>query len=44
MCRAVQNRVEGSLIGKRVLICREPVEPPACRFVPGDNSEVRIRR
>jgi glucose-1-phosphate thymidylyltransferase len=39
----LQNRVEDSLIGKNVRICREPVKPSAYRFMLGDNSEVGIR-
>jgi glucose-1-phosphate thymidylyltransferase len=37
------NRIEDSLIGRNVKICRMPVRPSAYRFMLGDNSEVGIR-
>lgn len=37
------NRIEDSLIGRNVTICRMPVRPSAYRFMLGDNSEVGIR-
>ncbi len=37
------NRIEDSLIGRNVTICRLPVRPSAYRFMLGDNSEVGIR-
>jgi glucose-1-phosphate thymidylyltransferase len=37
------NRIEDSLIGRRVSIYRLPVRPSAYRFMLGDNSEVGIR-
>ena len=36
-------RIEDSLIGRNVTICRMPVRPTAYRFMLGDNSEVGIR-
>ncbi len=36
-------RIEDSLIGRNVTICRLPVRPSAYRFMLGDNSEVGIR-
>jgi len=37
------SRIEDSLIGRNVRICRLPVKPSAYRFMLGDNSEVGIR-
>jgi glucose-1-phosphate thymidylyltransferase len=37
------NRIEDSLIGKNVRICRMPLKPSAYRFMLGDNSEIGIR-
>jgi glucose-1-phosphate thymidylyltransferase len=37
------TRIEDSLIGRNVTICRLPVRPTAYRFMLGDNSEVGIR-
>ncbi len=37
------SRIEDSLIGKNVRICRVPMKPSAYRFMLGDNSEVGIR-
>ena len=38
----VQGRIEASLIGKNVKICRTHRKPAAYRFMLGDNSEVGI--
>jgi glucose-1-phosphate thymidylyltransferase len=39
---AVDGRIEASLIGKNVKICRTHRKPAAYRFMLGDNSEVGI--
>jgi glucose-1-phosphate thymidylyltransferase len=38
----VDGRIEASLIGKNVKICRTHRKPSAYRFMLGDNSEVGI--
>jgi len=38
----VDGRIEASLIGKNVKICRTHRKPAAYRFMLGDNSEVGI--
>jgi glucose-1-phosphate thymidylyltransferase len=38
----LDSRVEASLIGRNVTICRGPTLPRAYRFVVGDNAEISI--
>jgi glucose-1-phosphate thymidylyltransferase len=38
----LEFRIEASLIGRNVTICRGPALPKAYRFVVGDNADVQI--
>jgi glucose-1-phosphate thymidylyltransferase len=40
--RDLDSRVEASLIGRNVTVCRGPSLPRAYRFVVGDNAEISI--
>ena len=40
--RDLDSRVEASLIGRNVTVCRGPSFPRAYRFVVGDNAEISI--
>jgi glucose-1-phosphate thymidylyltransferase len=40
--RDLPARIEASLIGRNVVICRGPEKPRAYRFVVGDNAEIAI--
>jgi glucose-1-phosphate thymidylyltransferase len=40
--RDLDSRVEASLIGRNVTVCRGPALPRAYRFVVGDNAEISI--
>jgi glucose-1-phosphate thymidylyltransferase len=40
--RDLDSRIEASLIGRNVTVCRGPALPRAYRFVVGDNAEISI--